>query len=359
MVETNNIEQLMDLLPNGYEEQCYEKKAIERNRIIKNAKDLMKLCMIYLTQACSLMDISAYARLLGIGKLSDVAFMKRFSKCNEWFMWIINKIRPGIIISYTKPKKLEAYTIVALDASDVTEKGATKRIWRFHYAIDIFKMQSLEYKLTDEKTGESLTNFKIKPEYLILGDRAYGTKRSIEHCIAGKGNYILRIRSKAFKLYDEEKKEINLLRQLKKVTIEKGTEIEAYMENSSKQLVKLRVCFIKKTAEEIEKSRRKINRRDSKKGITTSEESKEMNDYIVVITSLPEDITTDEILSLYRLRWQVELYFKRLKSIMNFGDCPKKKEESIMTWLNGKLMVALLIEKAMATAVSFSPSIQM
>ncbi|MBR2700352.1 MAG: hypothetical protein IKE76_17365, partial [Clostridia bacterium] len=27
---------------------------------------------------------------------------------------------------------------------------------------------------------------------------------------------------------------------------------------------------------------------------------------------------------LYRYRWQVELYFKRLKSILNYGELPKK-----------------------------------
>lgn len=48
-----NVDQLMEQLPQGYEQACYEKKAIERNRKIKNAKDLMKLCLLYLTQNCS------------------------------------------------------------------------------------------------------------------------------------------------------------------------------------------------------------------------------------------------------------------------------------------------------------------
>lgn len=45
---TNNIEQLIDLMPIGYEEQCYKTKTIVRNRVIKSAKDLMTLCLIYL-----------------------------------------------------------------------------------------------------------------------------------------------------------------------------------------------------------------------------------------------------------------------------------------------------------------------
>jgi IS4 transposase len=39
-----------------------------------------------------------------------------------------------------------------------------------------------------------------------------------------------------------------------------------------------------------------------------------------------EPISKDEVLATYRLRWQVENYFKRLKSILGFGELPKKKE---------------------------------
>lgn len=66
------------------------------------------------------------------------------------------------------------------------------------------------------------------------------------------------------------------------------------------------------------------------------------------------DYMADEILDLYRYRWQVELYFKRLKSILNYGELPKKSEKSIFAWLNGKLMVALLVESVIGSA-DFSP----
>ena len=78
-----------------------------------------------------------------------------------------------------------------------------------------------------------------------------------------------------------------------------------------------------------------------------------MSKYVVVITALPDEISADEIIKRYQLRWQVELYFKRLKSIVDFGNIPLKKEERILTWLNGKLLVLLLIEQ-MLSEISFS-----
>jgi IS4 transposase len=80
-----------------------------------------------------------------------------------------------------------------------------------------------------------------------------------------------------------------------------------------------------------------------------------MNNFIVVVTSiLDKNITAKDILDLYRLRWQVELYFKRLKSLLGFGDIPNKTEENIKIWLNAKLVCAILLEITTAE-VDFSP----
>ena len=75
---------------------------------------------------------------------------------------------------------------------------------------------------------------------------------------------------------------------------------------------------------------------------------------MVVTTSLDNGFTLDDIINLYRYRWQVELYFKRLKSILDYGEMPKKSEKSIFSWLNGKLMIAVLIESMLGNA-DFSP----
>jgi IS4 transposase len=78
------------------------------------------------------------------------------------------------------------------------------------------------------------------------------------------------------------------------------------------------------------------------------------NECVVVVTSLPHSVTADEVLETYRWRWQVEIPFKRLKSILDFGGLPKKNPAASEAWLNGKILVALFIEAFIAKA-SFSP----
>ena len=52
------IKELVDLLPEGYEKECYEKKAIQRKRVIKTLLDLIVLLLYYLYDNHSLVDVS-------------------------------------------------------------------------------------------------------------------------------------------------------------------------------------------------------------------------------------------------------------------------------------------------------------
>ena len=71
---------------------------------------------------------------------------------------------------------------------------------------------------------------------------------------------------------------------------------------------------------------------------------------------MPERDWTDEVvLEWYRTRWQVELVFKRFKSLVQLGCLPKYSDESAKAWLYGKLVAALLVEKLIHHASALSP----
>jgi hypothetical protein len=62
-----------------------------------------------------------------------------------------------------------------------------------------------------------------------------------------------------------------------------------------------------------------------------------------------------EVLEWYRVRWQIELAFKRLKSLGDAGHLPKRDPASSRAWVYGKLLIALLTEKMQRHAAAFSP----
>lgn len=348
-----NINELTKILPEGYAKACYETKAITRNRTIKNPDDLIKLLLYYLYKA-SLIDASQFALFNNIGKISDVALMKRFCKCKEWIQWMIENTIPNEIINYKKPAELESYDVLAIDASDIVQKGAVRKEWHLHYAINLFTLNCDQFKITEQSNGETLKNFHISSKDLVIADRAYGTICSMEHCIEQGGNFIIRLRNKAFNLYDENKEKMILSDCLKKA--DKGTyDIKAYFLDSKKQYRPIRICAVEKSAEQIKTEEKRIKRHDSKKQIKTSDDTKFTHRFIIVATSLPEDITAEKILEFYRLRWQVEIVFKRYKSILGMGNMPTKTKEASEVWLNGKMLIALLIEKYLGD-IDFSPS---
>lgn len=350
---------LIRMMPEGYEEACFNTKAIIRRRDIKNPNDLMMLVLFHLLTGCSLVEVSEISKLAKLGDISDVAFMKRFSNCNDWFKWILSAIQGTNkgVIQYEVPEPLKQYRILAVDASDVTEKGASGRIFRLHFALDICHMHAALYKITTNSVGEHLRNYDLAKNDLVLADRAYSSTTNIEYCKTRNCRFIARMKANSFRPYDSEGKPIDLLSEMKD---QKLGELNAYVkiergENAGKT-IPVRICFKRKSEDALESTRRRLHRQESKRQLTITPATKRFNEYIVLVTDLEKSISTRDIIELYRYRWQVELYFKRLKSILDYGEMPKKSEKSIMSWLNGKLMIALLIE-SMMQKVDFSPLI--
>lgn len=356
-MEMIGVASLLRVMPTGYEEACFSTGAIIRKRDIKDPNDLMMLALFHLLTGCSLIEVSEISKLAKLGNISDVAFMKRFSNCNEWFKWILAAIQnttPGII-HYNIPERLSKYRILAVDASDVAEKGASGRIFRLHFALDIGNMQAALYNITSNSIGEHLRNFELAKGDLVIADRIYSSITGIEYCLSKDCHYIARMRANSFKPYNAEGKQLDLLSIM---TGKESGELNAFVrkergENAGK-LIPVRICFKKKDKDALDSTRKKMKRKESKKQTAISKSAYAFNEYIVLCTSLDRTITAEEVIELYRYRWQVELYFKRLKSILGYGELPKKSEKSIFSWLNGKLMIALLIESIIGQA-DFSP----
>ena len=80
----------------------------------------------------------------------------------------------------------------------------------------------------------------------------------------------------------------------------------------------------------------------------------ELNEYVVLATNL--GYTNEQILELYRARWQVEQVFYRLKSLFGYGDTPTKREDTSQAWFYGKLLLAALCE-SIHKRMSFPPEL--
>jgi hypothetical protein len=143
-----SIAQLLPLLGKDYERKGIELGIIRRACEIKTPADLMMLGLFYLLNGVPLIAVSTVAFALKIGNFSDVAFMKKFATCGEWFKQISTDLLLSGLISYPKPAYLEGRRVLAVDASDVIEKERSGETYRLHYAIDLHTMSSDTFKST-------------------------------------------------------------------------------------------------------------------------------------------------------------------------------------------------------------------
>ena len=85
-------------------------------------------------------------------------------------------------------------------------------------------------------------------------------------------------------------------------------------------------------------------------------ETLEFARFVIVFTTFPEaEFSARDVREWHRVRWQVELVFKRFKSLVQLGHLPKYDEDSARAWLYGKLFMAVLVEKIIRHAESVSP----
>ncbi len=120
--------------------------------------------------------------------------------------------------------------------------------------------------------------------------------------------------------------------------------------------VKGRICAVRKSKDSILKSQLKIKNKAQKQSVKLQKDTLEYAKYLTVFTTLKEDeYKPSEILNWYRVRWQIELAFKRLKSLLGLGHLPKYDESSSRAWIYGKLLMGLLTEKLIRYSKTISP----
>jgi transposase len=343
--------------PARWEERAKELGAITRLRKIKSASELLRLLLIHIAGGCSLRDASTRAKHGGIVTISDVGLLKRLRASSQWFRWMSVELlsKRGVVLE--PPSWLAKFNVRTVDASVVSEPGSTGTDWRLHYSMKLYSLQCDQFLITRQETGESFLNFDIHNNDLMIGDRAYGRLKGMNHVKNNAGHYIVRLKNKAFKMYDSNGNDFSILKSISNLSIGKVQDTQVYVgpKSNNGHRDKLRLCIIRKSDDEAEKAMKKALKDCSKKQRNIYQETIELHRYIILATSLPKKISAYKIAELYRMRWQVEIAFKRLKSIMGLGHLPKKDEASACAWLHGKIFVALLVQSIIDEGTFFSP----
>lgn len=349
---------LTGFFPNEWRQLAVRTNALKGLRKDKDPENLLRTLMIHLACGCSLRETVVRSRLAGIADLSDVALLKRLRKCTDWLCALCQAMFAERGIDFANN---DGFQVRLFDATNVKEPGKTGSLWRIHYSLRLPSMLCDSFEITETSgagCGESFCQFSVNAGDYIIADRGYSSARGIEY-VASEGAYALvRLNPQAVRMESLSGRAFNLLKKLKS-GMSKADNIkswEAYVCDSDGHRMLGRICAILKTGEAIKIAHKKLRKRASRKGQTLKPETLEYAKYVIVFTTFPEgEFSAGDVLEWYRIRWQVELVFKRFKQIAQMGHLPKHDDESAKAWLYGKLFVALLTEGLIDCASSISP----
>jgi hypothetical protein len=205
-----------------------------------------------------------------------------------------------------------------------------------------------------EGNGESLNRLPVARDELILADAGYCSIAGIEYVQQRGADVLVRVNPQAFVACSQQGKRFTLATQLRALS-QAGQvgewQVTLHGPTSS---FRGRVCAVRKSEHSIEQAHRRLHRRASKKQMSTRPETLEVAKYVIVFTT-SYSASAVEILEWYRTRWQIELVFKRLKSLVQLGHLPKQDDRSSRAWLHGKLLVALLTQTLIRIGRDISP----
>lgn len=350
-------EVLARLLPPEWQELANETGAIRRaGGEIKTASALLQLLLLHVATGLSLKQATARAQVAGLVQVSDVALLKRLRTSEPWLRELARRMFSASRYAQLDGAVPSGMRLRAVDATTISEPGSTGTDWRVHFSITLPEIRCDYYQVTDHKGAESYARFPVHPGDVILGDRGYCRREAVAYVLGERGHVIARHHRTSFPLLNpHETTPFELLLHLRQLRGHVPAEWPVRFEGAGKTW-SLRLCAVRKTRHAAQRAKEKIQREAYKRRREIKPDTLECAEYTFVLTSLPSDVLLCyEVLELYRARWQIELCFKRLKSLLKMGHVPKSSDLSARAWIEGKLLTALLIERLATEASLFSP----
>lgn len=356
MAELEDWRILLGLFPSAWKQLGRRSGAVQRLRGFPSMESLLRTLLLHVGCGWSLRETAVQAKLAGLAEVSDVTLLNRLRDAEPWLRQLCELLLREQGVDLQPP--LAGRKVRLLDATVVSEPGKTGSQWRIHYSLRLPALECDHFVLTSTQgdgAAERFGKFRFQAGELVLADAGYSNAPGVQALVEQNAEVCVRLNPYALPLYNAAGKRFDLptaLRGLRKVGAVAAWPVWV---QSEKQNLHGRLCAIRKSQAAIQRAEFRL-RDKQQRGKSVGPLSWLCARYVLVFTTLrSEEASAEKVLELYRLRWQIELSFKRLKSIAQLGHLPKYDDRSSRAWLYGKLFLALLTEKMTRVASTVSP----
>ena len=276
--------------------------------------------------------------------ISNVALLYRLRQCGDWLAFLV-----GQALASSAPPAAKGRLIRIIDGTTVPKAGKAaktgNKLWRIHAGFDLPTERFGHVELTDEKGGETLDRIPALAGEIRIADRAFLQPDRMAAVLDAGADLLVRARWKNARWLDADGDLVDLIGEFDKHATSGLIDRSIWIGRKSGAPLALRLVAVKKPPQAAEASRRRARREAQKGRHQISKGTLCAADWVILVTSLgAASFTTTDILDLYRLRWRVELAFKRLKSLLGLKGPPGTDERSARPYILAHLLMILLLE---------------
>lgn len=331
-------------------ELARETGAFERARKIGSPSDLLRLLLFRVGGGRSLMDTATIAAEAGVADLSDAALVKRFAKAGDWLGRLLCEA-----IGWNEQQRLPGLCVDVVDATTVGRRGAKGTDHRLHLRIDLASNRVVEAELTDAKGGETLDRFGIRAGGVVIADAGYAHRGPLGGIAERGAHFIVRFGWSTLPLENEAGEPMDLLATLESLPEAEPAEFPVFFQAPQGSRIAARLVAIRKSEPAAASARQRLRQQRSKERRPLDLRTLQFAGFTFLLSNLPKEISTASVLALYRFRWQIEMKFKVLKSLLELDHVPARTDQGLRVWVFAKLLLALLVDALIEQAESFSP----
>lgn len=328
----------------GLERTARATEAFVRPREVKSAVDLLRLVLGYCLGERGLRSTAAWAAAIGLVEVSDVALLYRLRQCGDWLALLVGRLLAG-----AAPAASRGRLIRIIDATTVPQAGPAARqsnkLWRIHSAFDLPAERFGHFELTDEQGGERLDRIAVVEGEIRVADRAHLQPDRMASVLEAGADIVVRANWKNARWLDADGTPFDLIAELRKAAEVGVIDRPILIGRKHGKPLALRLVAVRKPPAAAEEARAKARLEARRRQAQIAPETLAAAEWVLLVTSLDaEAFPTADVLALYRLRWRIELAFKRLKSLIGLKGPPGKDERSARPWLLAHLLLILLLE---------------
>lgn len=311
---------------------------------------LLRMLLLWALCDFGLRSVAGWAARSRWAQLTDDALRYRFRRCEPFLLALLTHV----LQSWMRVEHAPGLPLRLVDATMLALPGS-KHCLRVHAVFDPRHGRMTSVELTDDSQGERATRGPHRAGDLFIADRAYARAGQLIALSLRSVWWIVRAYLPTLPLYDENGARVDFACEALCAAARASTgPIERFVTlREGKTHVQARLILVPLPEDKAEAARTRLRQRASRRQTMPDPKAQLLAGFVTLVTTLPSSVASAEaVLQWYRVRWQIELFFKRCKSLLRLhtivSACPQLQRVRILA----SLLVIALVDRSNAPVLA-------